>query len=429
MPEVAANATHATLVSWNKAQGDSIQAGESIADVETDKAVLELPVEQGGVVGKLLVANGTEVAVGEPIALVLAEGETLDDAQAPEPLASAAATPAAVPAAPPASPAPVAGVAPTVPAPASAQAPAAQSSSGGARIFSSPVARLLAKQHGIDLATVAGSGPKGRVTKHDVVQQVQAQDTTQDTQDMTPTAKALTGAVAVAAIEDDAPARVVRPNSMRRTIAKRLSQSKSEVPHFYLRARCQVDALLALRKEINAARETPVSINDFVVRAAAVALAQVPQMNVSWREDGVHEFERVDISVAVDTPNGLYTPIVRDAANKPVSRISAEIRELAKLARNSQLQPSQYQGGTFSVSNLGMFGVDEFDAIINPPQAAILAVGGVKAVALVKDGEVVVGRVMDVVLSIDHRAVDGAVGARYLAALRALIEHPLSMLV
>lgn len=429
MPEVAANATHATLVSWNKAQGDSIQAGESIADVETDKAVLELPVEQGGVVGKLLVANGTEVAVGEPIALVLAEGETLDDAQAPEPLASAAATPAAVPAAPPASPAPVAGVAPTVPAPASAQAPAAQSSSGGARIFSSPVARLLAKQHGIDLATVAGSGPKGRVTKHDVVQQVQAQDTTQDTQDMTPTAKALTGAVAVAAIEDDAPARVVRPNSMRRTIAKRLSQSKSEVPHFYLRARCQVDALLALRKEINAARETPVSINDFVVRATAVALAQVPQMNVSWREDGVHEFERVDISVAVDTPNGLYTPIVRDAANKPVSRISAEIRELAKLARNSQLQPSQYQGGTFSVSNLGMFGVDEFDAIINPPQAAILAVGGVKAVALVKDGEVVVGRVMDVVLSIDHRAVDGAVGARYLAALRALIEHPLSMLV
>ena len=403
MPEVAANATHATLVSWNKAQGDRIQAGESIADVETDKAVLELPVEQGGVVGKLLVTNGTEVRVGEPIAVILAQGETLDDVQEQEHSASTTRQAES-------------------PAPIVAQSAPAQSSTSGNRIFSSPVARLLAKQYGIDLATVAGSGPKGRVTKHDVVQHLPAQGT----QDLMPSAKPQ---VAAAALQADAPARVVQPNSMRRTIAKRLSQSKAEVPHFYLRARCQVDALLALRQEINLALEVPVSINDFVVRAVAMGLTQVPQMNVSWREDGIYEFERPDVSVAVDTPNGLYTPIVRDAANKSLSRISAEIRELAALARNGQLQPSQYQGGTFSVSNLGMFGVDEFDAIINPPQAAILAIGSVKAVPLVKDDEVVVGKVMDVVLSIDHRAVDGAVGARYLAALKKLIEHPVLMLV
>jgi len=358
--------------------------------------------------------------VGDPIAILLAVGEKLEDIEqvapeAPPPAPAPAPTPAATPAAATSAPAPSA-----QPAPATR---ATRDPSQPARVFSSPVARLLAQQHGIDLASVAGSGPKGRVTKHDVVQLIQA--------DAPPASVAQSAPAPVASVSgpDETPARVVRPTSMRRTIARRLSQSKSEVPHFYLRARCQVDALLALRRQVNAAREVPVSINDFVVRAAAVALEQVPQMNVSWREDGVYEFERVDVSVAVDTPNGLYTPIVRDAANKPLSRISAEIRELASLARDGQLQASQFQGGTFSVSNLGMFGVDDFDAIINPPQAGILAVGSVKAVPIARDDTVVVGKVVDVVLSVDHRAVDGAAGARWLAAFRHLIENPLAMLV
>lgn len=415
MPEVAANATHATLVCWNIAEGDLIEAGQSIADVETDKAVLELPVEQGGVVGKLLVGNGAEVPVGEPIAVLLAAGEKLDEiAQTPD-LQRTASLPdssafsnlvtdnclqpvAALPDS-------------TVLGP----LPTTQTKRNG-RVFSSPVARLLAKQHGIDLAQVLGSGPSGRVTKHDVVRHLESE-------------RAVALAQPLELIDDDAPATVVVPSATRRTIARRLSQSKLEVPHFYLRVRCNVDALVNIRAQINATRQLGISINDFVIRAAAVALIEVPQMNVSWRDDGIHEFSRADISVAVDTSSGLITPIVRDAAQKAVSAISAEMRELAGRARQGRLQPSEFQGGTFSVSNLGMFGVTDFDAIINPPQAGILAVGAIQSVPVVRDNAVVPGQVMDVVLSVDHRAVDGAVAARWLAAFRQLIEQPLTMLV
>lgn len=409
MPEVAANATHATLVCWNKSEGETIAAGQSIADVETDKAVLELPVEQGGVVGKLLVANGAEVPVGEPIAVLLGDGETLEDAvvasassdQAPSVQIESASHPTAHPTANP--------------------TPASQAdvTRERGRVFSSPVARLLAKQHRLDLACVPGSGPNGRVTKHDVLQYVAS---------VSPEAGS---SVAHPATQSNATQayRVVAPSATRRTIAKRLSQSKLEVPHFYLRARCDVSALLAARAEINQARQNPISINDFVIRACAVALMQEPQMNVSWRDDGIYEFDHADISVAVDTPNGLITPIVFDASNKTLSAISAEMVDLVKQAREGRLQPAQFQGGTFSVSNLGMFGVTDFDAIINPPQAGILAVGAVQSVPVVRGEAVVPGKVMDVVLSADHRAVDGAVAARWLAAFRALMEQPLTMLV
>jgi pyruvate dehydrogenase E2 component (dihydrolipoamide acetyltransferase) len=414
MPEVAANATHATLVCWNKSEGESIEAGQSIADVETDKAVVELPVEKGGVVGKLLVANGAEVPVGEPIAILLQSGESLTDAELPPSALAKAAKPVTAPE-------PV--VASVSLKPEMAE-PVVKASGKQGRVFSSPVARLLAKQHGIDLSTVAGSGPNGRVTKHDVVRHVGSVTSALPVQSVP------SGSVQANLQASAQPmARVVAPTATRRTIAKRLAQSKLEVPHFYLRTRCDVEALVSVRRQINASRETPISINDFVIRACAVALARVPQMNVSWRDEGIHEFDRADISVAVDTPNGLLTPIIRDAGNKTLSAISGEIRELARIAREGRLQPAQFQGGTFSVSNLGMFGVTDFDAIINPPQAGILAVGAVQSVPVVRDGAVVAGQVMDVVLSVDHRVVDGAVAARWLAAFRQLIEQPVTMLI
>ena len=432
MPEVAANATHATLACWNKAEGERIDAGDSIADVETDKAVVELPVEQGGIIGRLLVANGAEVPVGEPIAILLAEGESLSHAVDKDSLPSPAQKPPgsdekennesavsqATPLVPPAMKALIETTAQPAATPTDAMSLPQSIDQRRARVFSSPVARLLARQHGIDLADVAGSGPNGRVTKHDVVRHVAS--------------GALMTSKPAASVRADVghvTHKIVEPSATRRTIAKRLSQSKQEVPHFYLRARCDVEALLVAREQVNAAREVPISINDFVIRACAVALVQVPQMNVSWRDEGIFEFERADISVAVDSPNGLITPIVTDAGSKTLSTISAQMRELAKLAREGRLAPAQFQGGTFSVSNLGMYGVDDFDAIINPPQAGILAVGAVRSVAVVRGDAVVPGRVMDVVLSVDHRAVDGAVAARWLAAFRSLIEQPLTMLV
>lgn len=415
MPEVAANATHATLVCWNRSEGERIEAGQSIADVETDKAVLELPVNDSAIVGKLLVSNGQDVPVGEPIAVLLQPGETLEDGVQPDNQVYtnhesnidvlSDSTEVQVP---------TDDVEPQRNL--SSPKPEAFKRTNGRR-FTSPAARLLAKQHDLDLTEVMGSGPRGRVTKHDVVDHLNSESRTDN------------APVRAAFQFNNGSSRVISPTPTRRTIAKRLSQSKAEVPHFYLRARCNVKALLALRRQINEQLQTPVSINDFVIRAAAVSLVKVPEFNVSWRDDGIHEFDQVDISVAVDTPNGLMTPIVFDAANKTLTAISSEIRELAQLARQGGLQATQFQGGTFSVSNLGMYGVDNFDAILNPPQAGILAVGAVQRVPVIEGQEIVAGQVMDVVLSVDHRAVDGAVGARWLATFRDLIEQPVAMLI
>ncbi|WP_029047660.1 pyruvate dehydrogenase complex dihydrolipoamide acetyltransferase [Cupriavidus sp. amp6] len=400
MPEVAANATHATLQAWSRQEGDKIAVGDCIAEIETDKAIVELNADTAGTLGRMLVRTGQEVEVGAPIGVLLVNGETHADIDALIASSGAIVVPAAQqPAQEPAVPvAPLAAEVATVPA----------------RIFASPLARRLAAQRGLDLATLAGSGPNGRILRRDV-EAARAE---------APTARPAPGRDIGAEDFIEIP-----HSNMRRTIARRLAQSKSTVPHFYLSVDCQMDRLLALRAEINAGAARKISVNDFVVRAVAVALREVPEANVAWTDTAMRQFRSADIAVAVSTDTGLITPIVRAADRKPLSAISAEIAELAARARAGQLRPDEYQGGSFSVSNLGMYGVAEFSAIINPPQAAILAVGATQPVPVVRDGQVEVAQVMRCTLSVDHRAIDGALAAKWLGAFRRLLENPLAMLV
>jgi pyruvate dehydrogenase E2 component (dihydrolipoamide acetyltransferase) len=421
MPEVAANATHATLVSWSKKEGDTISSGQSIADVETEKAVIELNVDSDGTIARLLVSNGSEVPVGAPIAVLIAAGESVADAdrllgaEAGSPHGSVAQ----------------ASHASTSPESASSQPqePAVASPAlslrelGGQRIFSSPVARLLAKQHGLDIASIAGSGPNGRIVKHDVLKAVKA-DQPVSSQVVSRPSNIPLAPSAVVGYTD------IPHSNMRRTIARRLLESKSTVPHFYLTVHCRVDKLMAMRADINAQSKSKISVNDFVVLAAARALREVPGVNVSWTDAAIRQFHQVDISIAVSTDAGLITPILKNVNGLSLSEISQAARGLAERARQGQLRPEEFQGGSFSISNLGMHGVDEFAAIINPPQAAILAVGAVKAQPVVgDDGSIVAGQVMTCTLSVDHRAVDGALAATWLAAFRQYIESPYLMLV
>ena len=391
MPEISANATHATLVHWNKLAGDSVLTGESLADIETEKAIIELNAEADGVLANLLVKNGDEVPVGAAIAVLLGVGETQTDAD--RLLAGAQAAPPAVIAES------NAGAQPTV--------SQVGSPARAGRIFSSPVARLLARQHGIDLATVHGTGPNGRVVKHDVL------------------VLTLDAGGKPAGDWTEVP-----HTNMRRTIARRLTESKTTVPHFYLSVDCRVDRLVSLRAELNADQSQKISVNDFVLRATALALREVPGVNVAWTDTALLQFHDVDIALAVSTDKGLITPIIRDAANKSLLTISAEARLLAERARHGQLRADEFQGGSFSVSNLGMIGIDEFSAIINPPQAGILAVGASRAQPVVDDGgQIRVGQVMRCTLSVDHRAVDGALAASWLAAFRRLVEAPVALLI
>ncbi|MGY2492878.1 pyruvate dehydrogenase complex dihydrolipoamide acetyltransferase [Cupriavidus sp. CP313] len=409
MPGVAANATHATLQTWTKNEGDAIAIGDCIAEIETEKAVVELNADTAGIMGRLLCQAGEDIEVGAPIGVVLINGETsveIDALIASARGDSEAAAPQAEETLEPA----------VAHATASESAAPAQS----ARVFASPLARRLARQHGLDLAGLKGSGPNGRIVKADVehamARPVQV--------------KAPTPATAAAPVELKAEAFAEIPHSgMRRTIARRLSESKSTIPHFYLTADCRMERLLALREQVNAGASRKISINDFIVRAVAVALREVPDANVGWTDTAMRQYKAVDIAVAVSTDTGLITPIVRSADQKPVSTISAEIAELATRARAGQLRPDEYQGGSFSVSNLGMYGVGEFSAIINPPQAAILAVGACQAAAVVEDGQIVVGQVMRCTLSVDHRAIDGALAAQWLGVFKRLVENPLSMLI
>ncbi len=445
MPEVSANATHATLVKWNKQEGDFVATGECLADIETEKAIIELNAEADGILGKILVKNGEEVAVGAPIAVLFAAGETHTDTERiltetgtvadavqssdlglhettaaaisqpqSSPVASASAFGSTAPAPPPAMTLQAAGE------------PVAVRQPG--RILSSPVGRLLAQRHGIDLATVRGSGPNGRVIKHDVQQLIDAP--THSTAATSPRighaqseSTAGDSTVAVSAWID------IPHTNMRRTIARRLMESKTTVPHFYLSIDCRMDRLLALRAEINAAQDQKISITIFVLRATALALRDVPGVNVAWSNDALRQYQCVDIAIAVSTDSGLITPIIRNAANKSLATISSEVSVLAARARVNQLHPHEFQGGGFTVSNLGMFGVDEFAAIINPPQAGILAVGAIRAQPVVEDGQIKIGHLMRSTLSVDHRAVDGALAAIWLAAFRRLIESPLTLLI
>jgi pyruvate dehydrogenase E2 component (dihydrolipoamide acetyltransferase) len=436
MPALSPTMTEGTLATWHKKEGDKVKSGDVIAEIETDKATMEVEAVDEGTIGKILVAEGTEnVPVNEIIAILLEEGE---DAGALKGGAPAAAKPEAkAEAAAAAEPKAEA-------APAAQPAPAAKAVANGhddSRVFASPLARRMAQQAGIDLAALQGSGPHGRIVKADIDAAVAGG---------APAAKPAAAAPEAAKPAPAAPAAkpaAAGPNAkqladaygipyseqkhsnMRKTVARRLLESKQTVPHFYLTVDIQLDALLKLRKELNDRGDVKLSVNDLIIKAAALALRKVPAANTSWTDESMIQYERVDVSVAVATPGGLITPIIKDADRKGLGTISGEMKDLAARARDGKLKPEEYQGGTFSISNLGMFGVKDFAAIINPPQSCILAVGAGTQQPVVKDGALAIATVMSCTLSVDHRAVDGAVGAEYLAAFRALIEAPLSMML
>ena len=419
MPALSPTMTEGALVKWHKSEGDRVSAGDMIAEVETDKATVEIEAVDEGTLGKIVVPEGTKgVQVNAVIAIILEEGE---DASVLE--AAAVAEPAPAPAAKPPSEAPPAGVAP--PAPASIPPPPISgppSPDRGGRLFASPLARRVARQAGLDLARVTGTGPHGRIVKRDI-----------DGALAKPLALALPALVAEA---PGAPAyREVPLSPMRKAIARRLVEAKREAPHIYLTIDCEIDELLKVRAELNQRAgqdgdaDYKISVNDFVIRAAALALMKVPAANASWSEEAIRQYESADISVAVAIPGGLITPIIRNAERKGLAAISNEMRELAPRAREGKLRPEEYQGGTFTVSNLGMYGIREFAAILNPPQGCILAVGAGQERPVVKDGALAAATVMTCTLSADHRVVDGAVGAEFLAAFKRLIEDPLTMLL
>ena len=438
MPALSPTMTEGNLARWLKKEGDAVKAGDVLAEIETDKATMEVEAVDEGRIGKILVPAGTEgVKVNEVIAVLLEEGE---DASAIGKAAAPAAKPATKADAPTAAAAPAtttsekpAAEKPAADKPAAASLSAAAAPAKGDRLFASPLARRVASEKGVDLATVTGSGPHGRIIRQDVEQAV---------------GKPVAGKAAAAGQgPTKAPAisgtqgfgegafELIPHTSMRKTIARRLQESKQFVPHFYLMVDFEIDRLLQLREEINAAapKDGPgaykLSVNDFVIKACALALKQVPAANASWSDDGVKMYKTADISVAVAIPNGLVTPIIRDADSKRLTEISSEMKALAARAKDGKLKPEDYTGGSFSVSNLGMFGTKNFSAIINPPQACILAVGAGTQQPVVHKGELAVATVMSATLSVDHRVVDGAIGAQYIAALKRLIEQPLGMLV
>lgn len=405
MPEVLANTTHATINQWLVKEGDSIVIGQCIAEVETEKAVIEMMAEQDGVISKLIAQEGEEVEVGAPIAQLNGDGQvalSAVDQPVLDPVSVAqAATVAAVPAA------------------------AATTSTPVERIFASPLAKRLAQQNQLNLAELSGSGPRGRIVKRDIELALAHAALPTDSTSASPAPIHTTDAVVAGGVDY-----VEIPlSNMRKTIARRLTESKSSVPHFYLNVECQVDALLALRQQINAVAAEKISVNDMIIKAVALASTQVPAMNACWAETVIRQYQHVDISVAVATEKGLLTPVIRQAEIKSLSAIHREVVELAELARTGKLTPDQYQGGSFSISNLGMFGVSDFNAIINPPQAGILAVGAIQKKPIVINDALAIGAVLRCSLSADHRVVDGAVAAAWLAALQQLLEQPLKLLV
>ncbi len=433
MPALSPTMTEGNLAKWLKKEGDKIKAGDVIAEIETDKATMEVEAVDEGTLGKIVVASGTQgVKVNELIGLILEEGESADALAGAG--AKAAPKPAAAPApsAPTAKPAAAPASAPAAPA-SGAPAPAPAKGNGhdqGARIVASPLAKRMALQSGIDLGRITGSGPHGRIVKADIDSAL-----ARGVPAGAPAGRPQAAPVAAAAVAGPTPHHVVPHSMMRKVIAKRLTESKQTVPHFYLTVDCEIDALLKGRAALNAAAPEKgegaykLSVNDFIIKAAAMTLKKVPAANASWSDDGTVMYDRVDISVAVAIPGGLITPIIFDAANKGLVQISAEMKALAAKARDGKLVPEEYQGGTFSLSNLGMFGIKQFEAVINPPQGCILAIGAGEQRAVVKSGQLAVATVMSCTLSVDHRVVDGAVGAEYMAAFKKLIEEPLGMLL
>jgi len=422
MPALSPTMTEGTLAKWLKKEGDVIKSGQVIAEIETDKATMEVEAADEGVLGKIIVPAGTAgVKVNAPIAVLLADGEKASDIAAAAPVATPAAAPVAV------APAPAA-PAPQVKPVASAAAPAAAS---GERIFATPLAKRIAADKGINLAAIQGTGPHGRITKADVEQGKAGHMPAA----AAPAAKPAPAPVAVSpsAVTDllgklGQGFTALPNNNIKKVTAKRLLEAKQSIPHFYLTIDCQIDQLLAMRARINAFGQK-VSVNDFVVRAVALALREVPAANAAWSDDAVLQFTDVDVSVAVATPNGLITPIVKKADQKGLAAISDEVKQLAGKAKEGKLKPEEFMGGGFTISNLGMFGIKQFSAIINPPQSCILAVGAGEQRPVVRDGKIEIATVMTCTLSVDHRSVDGAVGAEFLAAFKKRVEDPALMLL
>ena len=428
MPALSPTMEEGTLAKWLVKEGDTVSSGDVIAEIETDKATMEFEAVDEGVIGKILVAEGREgVKVNEPIAVLLEEGESADDI-------AAAASPATAPADAPKAAAPAA----EAPAPAAAPdpAPAAPQGADGKRIFASPLARRIARDKGLDLARLQGSGPRGRIVKADV-------EAAKPGAAPAPAEKAADAARPAAMPAGPDAAMVFRMyegraytevtlDNMRKTVSKRLTEAKQTIPHFYLRRDILIDELLAFRGQINKQLEprgVKLSVNDFIIKACALALQQVPAANAVWAGDRILQLTPSDVAVAVAVDGGLFTPVLKDAETKSLSALSAEMKDLATRARDRKLAPHEYIGGSFAISNLGMFGIDNFDAVINPPHGAILAVGaGVKKPVVKDDGSVGVATVMNVTLSVDHRVIDGALGAELLAAIEAILEAPMAML-
>ena len=424
MPALSPTMEEGKLAKWLVKEGDAVASGDLLAEIETDKATMEFEAVDEGVVANILVPEGTEgVAVNTPIAVLADDGESAEDA-ASAPTAETPAASAKSPASAPDEAAPTAAQA-SAPAPAPAAAPPQ-----GARVFASPLARRIAEQMGVDLAQVKGSGPHGRIVKSDVEGAQPGTGGTAASAAAPPPAGA--GADAVMALYRDRAHEEVALDGMRRTIAARLTEAKQTIPHFYLRREVKLDALLAVRKGINAALESrgaKLSVNDFVIKACALALQDVPDCNAIWAGDRILRIAPSDVAVAVAIDGGLLTPVLRDAETKSLSELSAEMKDMAARARDRKLAPHEYQGGSFAISNLGMFGVDSFDAVINPPHGSILAVGaGARRPVIGEDGEIAAATVMSLTLSVDHRVIDGALGAQFLQRIAENLEQPLGML-
>ncbi len=438
MPALSPTMEKGNLAKWLKKEGDKVKSGDVIAEIETDKATMEVEAVDEGTIAKILVPEGTQdVPVNDIIAVLAGDGEDVKAAgagAAPAPKAAEAPKPAAAPAPAAPTPAPAAAAAP---APQAAAAPA--KTNGHARVFSSPLARRLAKEAGIDIARIDGSGPHGRIVARDV-------EGAKSGKGLKAPAAAPGAAPAIApamsdkqilSLFEEGSYEIVPHDGMRRTIAQRLTAATQSVPTFYLTIDCDIGRLLDAREQINAAapkdkEKKPLyklSVNDFVIKALAVALQQVPDCNVSWTEAGMVKHKHSDIGVAVAMPGGLITPIIRNAESKSLSTISNDMKDLAARARTRKLKPQEYQGGTSSVSNLGMFGISHFTAVINPPQSTILAVGASEERAVVRNGKIEAAHIMSVTLSCDHRAIDGALGAELIGAFRRLIENPVMMMV
>ena len=424
MPALSPTMTEGTLSRWLKKEGENVRAGDVIAEIETDKATMEVEAVDEGVLGKILVIDGTEgVKVNEPIAILVDQGEAV-------PASAPTTKPSPAPPSTPA-PEPVAKAEPPRPAPEKAQQSGNGHDAGGERIFVSPLARRMAKQAGLELTALKGSGPNGRIVKADIEAALRkgAPPTPQ------PAAAPTAAPVARPSAPIAAPHTLVPHSSIRRVIARRLTEAKSTIPHFYVSMDVEIDALIKLMNDLNAKspKEGPdaylITINDLVIKASAITLRRVPTVNAAWTDEGMALFDDVDISIAVAIPDGLITPIVRRADQKGLATISREMKDLAGRARTGKLKPEEFQGGGFSISNMGMFGVTEFAAIINPPQSAILAVAAGQKRPVVKNDSLSIATVMTVTLSVDHRVVDGALGARWLREFKRIVEDPLSLLL